>query len=216
MKALQQMSEELQRQKVRARGTVVSKETAHLANTLELLVKVTREEDDIEVVSHEATHQLAGNTGLMPRDKIAMRWAHEGLASYFETSSDAGWGGIGAVNQGRLKGYRRVSSDPNRAPLELLVSDVLFDKASNGRETSDAYGQAWALTHFLMETRGPELVKYYQTLSELSEGEQGIRRGDLVESFKESFGDLRLLESQWHAYMGSLKTDIDRMQEAMR
>jgi hypothetical protein len=216
MKALKSMSEELQRQKVRARGTVVSKETAHLANTLDLLVKIIREEDDIEVVSHEATHQLAGNTGLMPRDKIAMRWAHEGLASYFETSSDAGWGGIGAVNQGRLKGYRRVSSDPERAPVELLVSDILFDKASNGRETSDAYGQAWALTHFLMETRGEKLVDYYRKISEISEGEEGIRRSELVDQFKESFGDLTLLQTQWHQYMSELKTDLDRMREAMR
>jgi len=216
MKALQHMSEELQKQKMRARGTAISREAAHLANTLELLVKVIREDDDIEVVTHEATHQLAGNTGLMPRDKIALRWAHEGLASYFETSADAGWGGIGAVNQGRLKGYQRVSSDPERAPLEFLVSDVLFDKARDSRQASDAYGQAWALTHFLMETRGPKLVEYYRTISELSRGEEGIRRGDLVDQFQTIFGDLRALERQWHAYMSSLKTDIDRMQDAMR
>ncbi|MFO0012332.1 MAG: DUF1570 domain-containing protein [Planctomycetota bacterium] len=216
MRALQQVSTALQRQKVLARGTAASKETAHLANTLELLVKIIREEDDIEVVSHEATHQLAGNTGLMPRDKIAMRWAHEGLASYFETSSDAGWGGIGAVNQGRLKGYRRVSSDPQRAPLELLVSDLLFDKAADGRERSDAYGQAWALTHFLMETRSEALIEYYRTISELSQSEQGIQRGELVDRFRECFGDLRSLESQWHQYMAGLKTDIDRMRDAMK
>ncbi|MCU0707663.1 MAG: DUF1570 domain-containing protein [Pirellula sp.] len=216
MRALQNLSAELQRQKQKTRGTPASKETAHLANTLELLVKIIREEDDIEVVSHEATHQLAGNTGLMPRNKIAMRWAHEGLASYFETSSDAGWGGIGAVNQGRLKGYRRVSSDPQRAPIELLVSDLLFDQAQDGRQRSDAYGQAWALTHFLMETRGETLVDYYQRISELSDSDQGIRRGDLIDHFRDSFGDLRALESQWHQYMVELKTDVDRMRDAMR
>lgn len=216
MRALQALSEELQRQKIKARGTVVSKETAHLANTLELLVKIIREEDDIEVVSHEATHQLAGNTGLMPRDKVAMRWAHEGLASYFETSSDAGWGGIGAVNQGRLKGYRRVSSDPQRAPIEVLVSDLLFDAAKDGRERSDAYGQAWALTHFLMETRSKKLVEYYRKVSEISESEEGIPREQLIEYFRDAFGDLRDLESQWHRYMESLKTDTERMQAASR
>ena len=216
MRALQQRSEELQRQKVRARGTAASKEAAHLANTLELLVKIIREEDDIEVVSHEATHQLAGNTGLMPRDKIALRWAHEGLASYFETSSDAGWGGIGAVNQGRLKGYRRVASDPQRASLELLVSDLIFDQAVDGRERADAYGHAWALTHFLMETRSESLIEYYRKISEISESEEGMDRRVLIDQFRECFGDMRLLEGQWHQYMSGLKTDLDRIQEAKK
>ncbi len=217
MKGLQQWSAQLQREKMRARGTAVSKDMAHMANTLQLLVKVIRDEDDIEVVSHEATHQLAGNTGLMPRGKIALRWAHEGLATYFETSSNAGWGGIGAVNDGRLKGYRRVSSDPRRASLEVLISDALFDGARDAREASDAYGQAWALTHFLMETRGPALIEYYRKVSELSGDADGnLERRVLVDQFQKSFGDLRILEGQWHAYMQSLKTDIDRMREAMR
>jgi hypothetical protein len=214
MKALEQRSQELQRQKMRARGTPFSKESAHLANTIELLVKLTREEDDIEVVSHEATHQLAGNTGLMPRGKIALRWSHEGLASYFETSSDAGWGGIGAVNQGRLRGYQRVSSDPKRAPIELLITDLLFDAAGSNAQLSDAYGQAWALTHFLMEKHCLQLVDYYRTLSELETESGSIPRRELIQHFVDTFGDLRTLQSEWHAYMRTLKTDLDRAREA--
>jgi hypothetical protein len=214
MKVLEQRSKELNKQKMRARGTPLSKEAAHLANTIDLLLKITREEDDIEVVSHEATHQLAGNTGLMPRGKIALRWSHEGLASYFETSSDAGWGGIGAVNQGRLKGYQRVSSDPNRVPIELLISDALFDGATSQAQVSDAYGQAWALTHFLMEKHCLKLVEYYRRLSELDVGDEGIPRRDLVLHFRKVFGDLNALQSEWHAYMRTLKTDLDRAREA--
>ncbi|MFN7730550.1 MAG: DUF1570 domain-containing protein [Pirellula sp.] len=214
MKVLEQRSKELNKQKMRARGTPLSKEAAHLANTIDLLLKITREEDDIEVVSHEATHQLAGNTGLMPRGKIALRWSHEGLASYFETSSDAGWGGIGAVNQGRLKGYQRVSSDPNRVSIELLISDALFDGATSQAQVSDAYGQAWALTHFLMEKHCLKLVEYYRRLSELDVGDEGIPRRDLVLHFRKVFGDLNALQSEWHAYMRTLKTDLDRAREA--
>jgi len=32
----------------------------------------------------------------------------------------------------------------------------------------------------------------------------------LVKLFAESFGDLRKLEREWHAYMRELKTDLDR------
>ena len=210
MKALEQHSKELQRNKLRARGTTQAKDAAYLANTVELLVKLTREEDDIEVVSHEATHQLAGNTGIMPRNKIALRWAHEGLASYFETSSDAGWGGIGAVNENRLKSYYRVSSDPRRADIALLVCDGLFDLAKNQQEEAEVYGQAWGLTHFLMERRFVELIEYYRKVSELESTNGTVTRGELVKLFAESFGDLKKLQTQWHAYMRELRTDLDR------
>jgi len=210
MRDLEQHSKELQRNKMRARGTVQAKDAAYLANTVELLVKLTREDDDIEVVSHEATHQLAGNTGIMPRDQIALRWAHEGLASYFETSSDAGWGGIGAVNENRLKSYYRVSSDPRRADIGLLVCDGLFDIARNQQEEAEVYGQAWGLTHFLMERHFEKLIGYYRKISEIQTTHGSITRGQLVELFTDSFGDLRILQSQWHAYMRELKTDLDR------
>ncbi|MFM7975912.1 MAG: DUF1570 domain-containing protein, partial [Pirellula sp.] len=210
MKALEEHSKELQRNKVRARGTMQAKDAAYLANTVDLLVKLTREEDDIEVVSHEATHQLAGNSGIMPRNKVALRWAHEGLASYFETSSDAGWGGIGAVNEGRLKSYYRVSNDPRRADIGLLVCDGLFDLARNQQQEAEVYGQAWGLTHFLMERHFQELIDYYRKISAIESSSGQVTRGDLVQLFAESFGDLRKLEREWHAYMRELKTDLDR------
>ena len=216
MKALDEMNADLKRAKNQARGTAVSRDTAHLSNTIDLLVKVAKEEDDIEVVSHEATHQLAGNTGLMPRGKIALRWAHEGLASYFETSSDAVWNGIGAVNEGRLRSYKRVSSDESRRSIELLINDLLFDGARNIREEVDAYGQAWALTHYLMENKPEKLVEYYRRTSELDASQGSIQRKELVDIFADVFGDLNKLEAQWHLYMQSLETDIDRLRKAMK
>jgi len=216
MKALDELNADLKRAKNQARGTSVSRDTAHLSNTIDLLVKVAKEEDDIEVVSHEATHQLAGNTGLMPRGKIALRWAHEGLASYFETSSDAVWNGIGAVNERRLKSYYRVSSDETMRSIELLVSDLLFDGAQNARAEVDAYGQAWALTHYLMENKPEKLVEYYRRTSELDTSDGSIKRKELVDVFVDVFGDLNKLEVDWHLYMRSLETDIDRLRKAMK
>jgi hypothetical protein len=216
MKALDEMNADLKRAKNQARGTAVSRDTAHLSNTIDLLVKVAKEEDDIEVVSHEATHQLAGNTGLMPRGKIALRWAHEGLASYFETSSDAVWNGIGAVNEGRLRSYKRVSSDESRRSIELLINDLLFDGARNIREEVDAYGQAWALTHYLMENKPAKLVEYYRRTSELDSSQGSIQRKELVDIFADVFGDLNKLEADWHLYMQSIETDIDRLRKAMK
>lgn len=217
MKMMTSMAKDLQDAKIKARGQGDSREKAYLANSFDLLTKISKEESDIEVVSHEATHQLAGNTGLMPRTKLGLRWAQEGLASYFETPAGAGWGGIGAVNASRLIGYRRVSNDPERGPLELLICDALFDEAANTGQLADAYGQAWALTHYLMENHFEKLVDYYRRCSDLQGDEEGrILRSDLVRVFSDVFGDIRTIERTFHLYMNTLKTDMDRMVEAMK
>ena len=41
-----------------------------------MLVEIERENSDIEVVSHETTHQMAGNTGLLPRNVLIPSWTH--------------------------------------------------------------------------------------------------------------------------------------------
>lgn len=213
MMLMAELAKDMQKNKLKLRGTAVSQDMAHLANSFELLVKVAREESDIEVVSHEATHQLAGNSGLMPRGKIGARWAHEGLASYFETPSGAGWGGIGAVNQTRLADYKIVSRDPDRRNLELIISDRLFYTAKNLGEAVEAYGQAWALTYFLMETRFEKLMVYYQKCSHF---EDDLPASSRVKAFTEVFGDLRTLEIEFNDFMVSLKSDLDRIRDAAR
>ena len=126
-------------------------------------------------------------------------------------------GGVGAVNATRLRSYRRVARDSERASLELLVSDMLFDVARGQAEVVDAYGNAWALTHFLMENHFEKLVDYYRRCSEVEEDADGkILRSTLVDIFKEVFGDMRLLERDFHGYMATLKPDIERMRDAMK
>ena len=211
MKLLTSLAQDLQKSKLKLRGSAVSQEIAHLANTFELLSKVAREESDIEVVSHEATHQLAGNSGLLSRGKIGARWAHEGLASYFETPAGAGWGGIGAVNDSRLSDYRIVSRDPSRNSIELVISDQLFYRARDQGEAVEAYGQAWGLTYFLMETRFEKLVSYYERCSQF---ENELSPEKRVSVFIEIFGDLRAIEREYHLFMSTLKTDVDRIRES--
>ena len=211
MKQLASVAEDMQKSKLKSRGTAASKDMAHLANSFELLIKVAREESDIEVVSHEATHQLAGNSGVLPRGKIGARWAHEGLASYFETPAGAGWGGIGAVNQTRLADYRVISRDPNRNSLRLIVSDSLFYSARDVGQAVEAYGQAWALTYFLMETRFEKLIGYYQKCSQF---EDDLAPESRTKVFIEVFGDLQSIEQEFRSFMETLKSDLDRIRDA--
>ena len=90
------------------------------------MIDLERENSDIEVVSHETTHQMAGNTGLLPRHVQVPRWVHEGLATYFETPNGASWGAIGAVNDSRLKLYRVLASDENAASAASMDAQA-FD-----------------------------------------------------------------------------------------
>ena len=106
-------------------------ELIRFARTLELLTQVAEEASDIEVVSHETTHQLAGSTGLLPRDVRVPQSAHEGLAAYFESPNDAAWAGIGAVNEERLGWYRALASDREHSNIDFTVSDQIFDYANS-------------------------------------------------------------------------------------
>lgn len=217
MRLLSQIVEEMKKAKLQARGTAASRDVAQKANSLELLVKIMKDELDAEVVSHEATHQLAGNTGLMPRGKLGLAWAHEGLACYFETPAGAASGGVGALNPRRLQGYRRISNDPNRNRIELLVTDYLFDPKMPPAAVVEAYGGAWALTHYLMETDAAKLTEYYRRCAELtSDGGNGIPRSKLLDLFADVFGDIPTLERELHEYMQDQKTDLDRLQEALK
>ena len=186
------------------------------ANALDKIVEISREQSDVSVVSHEATHQLAGNTGLLPRGEVNLRWAHEGLATYFETPHGAGWGGIGAVNDDRLKWYRMLEKDREHSNIEFIVSDKIFDYSASHEGLVAGYGQAWALTHFLMETRFSKLVDYYDRITKVESDEDGnIARADLVAVFDDVFGDRRALESEWRTYMKDLKTDMDKLMDSL-
>jgi hypothetical protein len=162
-RALESLSNVLQEQKAYAirNRTPNAKNLVRMANTIQLLTFVARENADIEVVSHEATHHMAAATGLFPNESPVTTWAHEGLATYFESPSDAAWSGIGSVNKDRLKRYRELALDTRHSNVRFIVSDRIFAKAGTMDALVHGYGQAWALTHFLMNRHFEKLIRYY-------------------------------------------------------
>lgn len=161
-KRLQNLRAEIKRNRRRVEG---GGEVIRFAKTLELLIDIDGENQEIEVVTHEATHQLAANSGLLDRKTFQVRWAHEGLASYFESPKGATWAGIGAVNEQRLAYYRILERDPEHSSIEFVVTDKIFDFAGTSFSVQAAYGQAWALTHFLTKEHLPELIRFYQAMA---------------------------------------------------
>jgi hypothetical protein len=215
VKALVEVADSLKAQKadaVRLR-TPGAANVVRLADTVSLLVEIEREEADIEVVSHETTHQMAGNTGLLPRHVQIPSWVHEGLATYFETPDGAMWGGIGAVNESRLSLYRELENDKQHSNIGFIVGDQIFDYAGSHGAKLHGYGQAWALTHFLLERHFDKFLVFYRRLGELPP--DTVLSQEIVNAlFDEALPiDRALLDQQWRAYMGSLKTDVELILE---
>ena len=158
-------------------------------------------ERTVATIVHEATHQLAFNSGLQVRYADIPFWVSEGVAIYFESpdlSSSKGWKGIGGVNRVNLVNFRkRVSSKPTG--LTTLLSD---DKRFRDPATSaDAYAEAWALTYFLIRTRSEAYAKYLQALGQYPQlGETSAE--ERIAEFKRAFGDdMTGLEAEFLRYM---------------
>jgi hypothetical protein len=182
------------------------------ANSLPVLFDIQQENMDITVVSHEATHQMAGNTGLLPRGVMIPSWVHEGLATYFEAPADGAWAGIGAVNEDRIGLYRLLADSPENRQythLNFLVGDQLFEYAGNHFTVLAAYSQAWALTHFMLEKHPEKFIEYYRLMGQMP---RDVRFNEdvLTALFTSVFGsDLEVIDQEWRAYMRTLKTDLE-------
>lgn len=204
MEKLQEQKEQAVRNRSRAAKTIVRN-----TNTLQVMFSAAQERSDIKVVTHEATHQLAGNTGLLPRHVRIPNWAHEGLATYFEAPAEATWSGVGAVNKDRLDKYRALAEDVDHSNIDFIVTDQIFMLAGSHNARLHAYGQAWALTHFLMENHFPEFVKYYALLAQMPP-DITLNPDVLLEIFDRAFGeDRKTMTLEWRAYMRGLKTDFE-------
>ncbi|HUY32421.1 MAG TPA: DUF1570 domain-containing protein [Pirellulales bacterium] len=183
------------------------KDIIRLSKTLDVLLNIAKEGQDIEVVSHECTHQLAANTGLFPRNVRIPRWVHEGLAAYFESPSDGAWSGVGAVNEQRIMFYRALESDREHSNIDFIVGDQIFDYAGSIGAFLHGYGQAWALTHFLIEKHLDEFIRYYRELGEMPPDVR-LNPQLLNTLFEKVFTNKAALDIEWRGYMRGLKTDI--------
>lgn len=139
----------------------------------------------VATLVHEATHQMAFNGGMHRRLAPVPLWVSEGIATCFETpdlTSTHGWNGIGAVNGPRMEQWR-TGHRPGTAAA-IVLDDTPFREAASGVQ---AYADAWALTHFLMQTRRREFVVYLRLLAAkppLADDSPEQRRAD----FRQAFG----------------------------
>ena len=158
----------------------------------------------VATIIHEATHQIAFNSGLHARLSDCPMWFSEGIAVYFETLDlrSAKGEGIGEINRPRLALFRQYL---RRRPRDSLATLIRTNKRFNDSEqAADAYAEAWALTYFLMKQRPQQYIDYLKLLSPkkpLIEDPPEER----VRQFEQCFGSLQQLDGELLRYMARVR-----------
>jgi len=157
-------------------------------------------------VVHEATHQMAFNTGIHSRYTQPPLWVAEGLATMFEGVVGAGEASDGPprarANPSRLAAFR-ASVAPNHRPemlAELVATDRLFRAAP-----AAAYAEAWALTFYLVETQPARHAEYLARTARRPAFERYSskqRTADFISVFGD---DWRMLEARLLRFMEELR-----------
>ena len=143
---------------------------------------------NVATMVHEATHQLAFNSGLQRRFADNPLWLSEGLAIYFETpdlTSSRGWRKIGALNKPRLRAFRQFSARrPADSLFTLLTDDFRF---RDTERAATAYAEAWALCNHLIQQHDEGFTAYLKTIQSkpyLAEDSREAR----IEQFQSAIG----------------------------
>ncbi len=157
-------------------------------------------------VIHEATHQMAFNTGIHNRYCPPPLWVIEGLATLFEapgvhdsrSSTQQG----ARVNRDRLRDYLAMISGKHdgRLPAELTARDRFFRTSPLA-----AYAEAWAMTFYLVETQPRKFARYLALTASHAPFAPYSASGRLRD-FTSVFGnDWRLFDSQFGRFMDTVK-----------
>ena len=156
---------------------------------------------EVSTIVHEATHQIAFNSGLHQRLSDCPKWFSEGMAMYCETPDlgrSKGWAGIGVVNPTRRAQFWNYHQKRPADSLRTLLSTD--DRLVNAKQAVDAYAEAWALTYYLIHKHPKEYVAYLKVLSR----KQPLVRDDKatrLAEFEKQFGPLDKLDVDFLNYM---------------
>ncbi len=159
-------------------------------------------ERTVATIVHEATHQLAYNSGLQTRYAGNPTWVSEGIAVYFETpdlSSSKGWRSIGSVNRLHLQQFQNSLStrDPD-ALVSLLTDDARFRDPGTAPA---AYAEAWALNYYLLRVHNQDYVNYLRGLAQ-QEPLSEVPSDQRILQFRTAFGqEVEQLDRDFVRYM---------------
>ncbi|MFZ1932756.1 MAG: DUF1570 domain-containing protein [Thermoguttaceae bacterium] len=158
------------------------------------------------VLIHEATHQMAFNTGIHNRYAPTPTWVAEGLATLFEAPGVCDSRNhaqiADRVNRLRLRAFRQVVAPRHRPELlaKMVAGDDLFHS-----DVQTAYAEAWALSFYLTETQPRQYGQYLKRTGSRPPFRQ-YTAAERTADFTALFGDnWRMLEAQFLRFMAGVK-----------
>jgi hypothetical protein len=159
---------------------------------------------NMETLTHEATHQLTFNTGLLARQSEIPLSIIEGLAMYCERRRLFAHTEPGQPNLRRLDELAHIRRrEPWIGVEELLVDDRACFRRSGDRLLL-SYSESWLLVYHLM-TDPARLPQFRAYLEVLRTRKDSTRR---LEDARAHFGDLGRLD-------GELRQEAVRLQQAL-
>jgi hypothetical protein len=185
---------------------LTSENRSRARTAAEITRRLSQSPYNVATVVHEATHQIAFNSGIHTRLADNPVWVTEGMAMFFETpdlTSRTGWKTVGALNTLRARQFHEYLKVRPADSLQTLIQD---DKRVTAAETyGQAYAEAWALTWFLVRTKKTEYVEYLKALSKkprLTWDTPETRQAE----FRAAFGDdVAKLDAEFVRYMRRMK-----------
>jgi hypothetical protein len=187
---------------------IADQKTISQAELVKVLLKQPGAERNVATMLHEAVHQLAYNRGLQRRlashNPVAIS---EGLALFFETPdlrSSSGWSGIGTVNQFNLARFQQyMAAGRSGDSLSTLISSD--DRFTQIQSIEAAYGESWALTYFLLKTRGKDYVEYLRDLHSRPMTFSNSSKQRLADLQKHFGNDLQKLDRDFLKFMSNIR-----------
>jgi hypothetical protein len=157
-------------------------------------------------IIHEATHQMAFNTGVHNRFSATPKWLAEGLGTMFEAPGVWNWRDFPSqrerINRGRLAEFRAWQKHGRKSGdfVHLLGSDRQFQS-----NPAAAYAESWAWVFFLTEIyphQFAEYVRHVAARDDFEDYSQARRLADFNGVFNK---DQRILERHFLDFMAGLE-----------
>ena len=156
----------------------------------------------LDTIVHEATHQIAFNSGLHSRIGETPKWVIEGLATVFEApgirDSSTSRKSKTRLNRERFVRFGNFAKDRRKRDSlsQFVSSDESFKK-----NILDAYSEAWALSFWLIETRPRKYEAYLKSIITRDPLER-YSAEQRLDDFQKAFGsDLKQREAEFLRYI---------------
>ncbi|MDG3006662.1 DUF1570 domain-containing protein [Paludisphaera mucosa] len=151
---------------------------------------------NVQTVSHEGTHQLTFNTGLLDRASDVSPGIVEGLGTYGEPRKVIGPSDVGRLNLQRLDDLAKLRRSVAWIPVRDLIADDAVLRSGLYSRVMLGYAESWALVHYLLndKDRLPGFRDYLKALRSRT------KPGHRLDDARETLGDLDELDRDLQAY----------------